>query len=330
MLSASVNPPPHHTKNGFRNPYPGFQQHGFSDFLRWILVDRPRERKKLQASTFSLESIPNDGSALRNNKIAFTATWIGHSTLLYQMDGLNILTDPMWSDRASPVSYAGPKRVTPPAVALENLPPVDIVLITHNHYDHCDLPTLKKLGNSPLYIIPLGLGKLLASSGINNYREMDWGQSLNHKGVEIICIPSQHFSSRGMFDRNKTLWCSFVVRNGKHGVCHIGDSGYFPGFREIGEKYGPFDICALPIGAFEPRWFMGSVHMNPSEAVQAFREMKGGVLIPHHWGAFRLADDPFDLPPQLYLQAVEASGLESERCLLPVLGETKIIPEITP
>lgn len=325
MSTASNHKPPHHTENGFRNTSASYTQHGFKDFLRWVLVERPKERKKLRPSTFKLETIPNDGSVLRTNKSDFTATWIGHSTLFYQMDGINILVDPIWSDYASPVSFAGPKRITPPAIAMENMPPLDIVLITHNHYDHCDLPTLKKLGNKPFYVVPLGVGKLIESAGITNYKELDWGQSIEYKGMEIICIPSQHFSSRTMFDRNKTLWCSFIVRNDKHSICHIGDSGYFPGFRQIGDEYGPFDICALPIGAFEPKWFMGPVHMDPYEAVRAFQELKGDILVPHHWGTFHLADDPFDLPPQLYLKAVEACGLGNERCLLPEPGEVKTI-----
>jgi len=270
------------------------------------------------------EVIPNNGSMLRKNDSSFTVTWIGHSTMLIQLEGLNILTDPMWSERASPFQFAGPKRYTPPGMKITDLPPINVVLLTHDHYDHCDKNTLKKLGDKPLYIIPLGVGKLLKSWGIVNFIELDWEQEYEYKGIKFICLPSQHFSGRGFWDRNKTLWCSYAIKGSEHSFCFIGDSGYFPGFKEIGEKYGPFNAAALPIGAFAPKWFMGPVHMDPFEAVKAYFELKAQVFIPHHYACFRLATDTPDSPLKLLREAMIRERVNMEDFLICKIGESRI------
>ena len=315
--------PAHHTENGFRNPWPSFTEHGFSDVLKWR-----RERSKSgksQPDSLNFEFVPNDGDFLRENRDRFTVTWIGHATILFQIGGLNILTDPMWSDRASPVQWAGPKRYTPPALKLEDLPPIDIVVISHDHFDHLDKTTIKRLGNTPHYFVPLGIGNILAKWGIDNFTELDWRESAEYRGFEFSCVPSQHFSARSPLSRNKTLWCGWVIKNDAASVCFIGDSGYFPGFIEIGERYGPFDIAALPIGAYLPKWFMGPVHIDPAEALDACIDLRADRMIAHHWGTFGLADDLPKLAPQTFREEVSRRNLDPQKFWLPRHCETKII-----
>jgi N-acyl-phosphatidylethanolamine-hydrolysing phospholipase D len=251
-------------------------------------------------------------------------TWIGHSTLLIQINGLNILTDPIWSDRSSPFQFVGPSRHVPPGVAFEDLPPIDVVIISHNHYDHLDRLTIEQLGNSPLYIVPLKIGEFLESLDISHYEELDWWESIKFNGTEFICTPAQHFSNRSLFDRNKTLWSSWVIRNEEKNFYYAGDTGYFPGFKEIAQKYGPFDMAAIPIGAYLPRWFMSPVHVSPEEAVQVFLDLNARVFIPIHWGTFELADEPLDQPPIALKQEIERRNLNQENFWILKHGETRI------
>ena len=317
--------PQHHTESGFRNPFPAYREHGFKDFMKWTW-DRMRGNRPEPAYNYHLDVIENDGAYLRQNQSEFTVTWVGHSTFLIQIEGINILTDPTWSERASPVEFAGPKRFTPPGTALENLPEIDLILISHNHYDHLNLPTLQNLNSNPLHLVPLKVGKLLRKNRIDNVMEMDWWDSYTYQELEIIFLPSQHFSARSGWDRNKSLWGSFVIKSPQRSFCFIGDTGYFPGFKEIGEKYGPFDIAALPIGAFLPAWFMSPVHLDPAEAVQAFRELDADIFIPHHYGTFILADDPLDLPMKLLQEEISKGNLSSNEVWLLKPGETRIFP----
>ena len=324
LTAMSDNTPSHHTENGFRNPWPTYREHGFSDFLKWTW-DRMRGNRPDRPDEYHFETAENDGAYLRQNRSDFTVTWVGHSTFLIQIDGVNILIDPTWSDRASPFEFTGPKRFTPPGIAQEDLPQIDLVIISHNHYDHLNIPTLQKIPGNPLHLVPLKTGKLLRKHGINIVVEMDWWDSYSFRGLEIVFLPAQHFSARSPFDRNKSLWGSFVIKSPQHSFCFIGDTGYFPGFKEIGDKYGPFDLVALPIGAFLPKWFMGPVHLDPSEAVQAFRELKANIFLPHHYGTFQLADDPLDLPMKLLREEIASGRLAEDKAWLLKPGETRII-----
>jgi len=323
-MAQDYQKPSHHTDHGFRNPYPGFEEHNFTDFLQWQIVDRIKGKKPDKPDSYSFEKVENDGSFLRNNSEEFTVTWIGHSTLLIQLDGLNILTDPIWSDRSSPVQFAGPKRHVEPGLDFEDLPEIDIVIISHNHYDHLDRLTIEKLGNKPKYFVPLGIGEFLSDLDISNYEELDWWDSITFNKVKFVCTPSQHFSNRTMFDRNKTLWCSWTILGHNFKFYFGGDSGYFPGFKEIAKKYGPFDIAALPIGAYLPRWFMSPVHLSPQEAIQSYLDLKAEVFIPIHWGTFELADEPLDLPPKVLKEEIEKRQLNSDKFWILKHGETKI------
>jgi L-ascorbate metabolism protein UlaG (beta-lactamase superfamily) len=251
---------------------------------------------------------------------ALRVTFVNHATVLIQLDGVNLLTDPMWSERASPFSFAGPRRVRPPGIRFEDLPPIDAVLLSHNHYDHLDLPTLARLSvaNPALTILAgLGIAPMLAGAGIAGVTEVDWGESAQVGGVRLTAAPAQHFSSRGMFDSNGTLWCAWVI-GGKGGrVYFAGDTGYGPHFAKTGEASGPFRLAILPIGAYEPEWFMGPVHENPAEAVAAMKDLEARRAIGIHFGTFQLTDEGISRP----VEALDAAlARESPRPDFRVLG----------
>ncbi|MFC1554650.1 MBL fold metallo-hydrolase [candidate division KSB1 bacterium] len=314
----------HHTRTGFRNTSPDFVSHGFKEVFKWGVVDRIKGKKPDKPDKYDFETVDNDGRSLRENESSFTVTWIGHSSLFVQIERQNILIDPVWSDRASPVGFIGPARYVKPGVELKDLPEIDIVIISHDHYDHFDLPTIKKLGNTPKYFIPLGLGSQLEDNGITNYTELDWWDKSEISGLELICTPAQHFSGRGLKNRNNTLWASWVILGKERRFYYGGDSGYFDGFSEIGEKSGPFDIAALPIGSYKPEWFMSPVHLSPDEALKVFQELNADIMIPIHWGTFELSDEPLDDPPKVLMESAEKMGVDKSRIYLFKHGETRI------
>jgi len=320
---------PHHAGRGFRNPFPSFQKKGLAEFARWM-VKRGRNGLLREKEAFHPGTAANDGSFLKSNRTAFTVTWIGHSTVLVQLGGVNILMDPIWSDRASPVSWAGPKRYTKPGIPFEALPDIHVVLVSHDHYDHLDRRTVKRLGGGPLYLVPLGVGGHLRRWGIGNFRELDWWETVSFEGMEFTCTPAQHFSGRGLFDHDGTLWCGWAVRGAGGSFYFAGDTGYFPGFREIGERLGDFDVACLPIGAYVPRWFMGSVHLGPAEAIRAFHDLNGGIFVGIHWGTFELAEDPPGLPPMELRREIRERGLPPSRFWLLKLGETRLVDGSAP
>jgi L-ascorbate metabolism protein UlaG (beta-lactamase superfamily) len=225
-------------------------------------------------------------------------TLVNHSTVLLQQRGSNILTDPVWSERVSPLSWIGPPRRRDPGVSWENLPRIDAVLISHNHYDHLDLPTLRRLAarGDSTFIVPSGGAKLLRAEKIGPVHELDWGESLTLSGFTIHCVPALHFSSRGLFDRNRTLWCGYAIECRERLVYFAGDTAFGDHFAQIREKFGPPRLALLPIGAYEPRWFMSPVHMGPDEAVRAHRILGAGASIAIHHGTFQLADEGLDVP----------------------------------
>jgi L-ascorbate metabolism protein UlaG (beta-lactamase superfamily) len=232
-------------------------------------------------------------------------TWIGHATALVQIGALRVLTDPQFSERAFPVQWAGPKRHQPPAIALADLPHIDVVVISHNHYDHLDKNSVLALnrqpGGPPLFIVPLGLEVWLKDIGIDNVRALDWWDSLEVAAAKVTLTPLQHWSRRTLWDSNASLWGGYVVEGLSNGVSRrvffAGDTGYSAQhFRDIGAKYGPIDLALIPIGAYEPRWFMQPQHVNPEEAVQVHRDLRAKVSLGIHWGTFQLTDEPLDAP----------------------------------
>jgi len=226
-------------------------------------------------------------------------TWIGHATVLVQMDGVNVLTDPVWSERVSPIPWIGPSRVRPPGVRFEDLPPIDAVLISHNHYDHMDLPTLRRIaeGHRPRFLTGLGNGAFLRSRGIERADAYDWWQATEiGPGVWAHFVPARHFSMRGLCDRDGTLWGGFVVRGPAGAVYFAGDTGDGPHFEEIGRRFGPLRLALVPIGAFRPEWFMRHIHTGPRDALRAQQALSASTAVGIHFGTFPLADDGEDEP----------------------------------
>ena len=242
--------------------------------------------------------------------------FINHSTFLIQRNGINILTDPIFSRRASPVSFAGPARVRPPGIAFEDLPPIDLVLLSHNHYDHLDISSVKKLRKKfdPHFVVPLGVGRYLRRRGIRKVTELDWWD-VTHPvdGIEVVATPAQHFSGRGMFDRDRTLWCGYVLRIDGEQLYFAGDSGYSEElFTEIGKRFKGFDCALIPIGAYKPRWFMAPIHCSPAEAVQIHRDVQSRLSIACHYGTFPMAMEGMHDPPADLRDALQAEGLEAD------------------
>ncbi|MCC6746097.1 MAG: MBL fold metallo-hydrolase [Deltaproteobacteria bacterium] len=227
-------------------------------------------------------------------------TFINHATVLLQLDGVNVLTDPVYSDRVGPWSGVGPKRHRPPGIAFADLPPIDLVLISHNHYDHLDLPTLRRLAerHRPRILVPLGNRALLERHGIPGGEEYDWGQSARHGHLRVTLSPSRHWSGRGLADRSRTLWAAYVVQGSAGAVYFAGDTGWGPHFAEARRRFGPFRLALLPIGSYEPRWFMADSHLSPEEALRAHLALGAATSVAIHFGTFRLSDENWDDPPR--------------------------------
>jgi L-ascorbate metabolism protein UlaG (beta-lactamase superfamily) len=248
----------------------------------------------------------------------FRATWLGHSTVLLEMDGRRVLTDPVFADRISPVSFAGPKRFHPVPAKLDELPPLDVVLLSHDHYDHLCRTTMESLGRAEVPIVTaLGVGEHLERFGVASERitELDWNESAEIGGVRFTATPAQHFSGRGPLSRNRTLWASWVVESERRKVFFSGDTGLTTQFEDIGRAHGPFDLVMLEVGAYHPSW--GTIHLGPENALTAFSMLGGGTLLPVHWGTFNLALHDWDEPAETLLaRATERSA----RIVTPRLG----------
>jgi N-acyl-phosphatidylethanolamine-hydrolysing phospholipase D len=262
-------------------------------------------------------------------------TWIGHMTFLVQLPGLNILTDPVFSHRASPFRWAGPRRFHPPALTVDALPPVDVVLISHDHYDHLDASSVRRLrarfGDDLAWFAPLGYAAFFARCGVRRLIELDWWEAASHAiapgpATGIAALPARHWTRRGLGDTRRRLWCSWALTTPDARLYFCGDSGYGPGFAEIGNRLGPFDVALLPIGAYEPRWFMASAHMNPEEAARAAIDLRARDVIGGHWGTFRLTDeDPLE-PPIRMRATWRGLDLPPDRLHIPGIGGTVRIP----
>ena len=255
---------------------------------------------------------------------AAAVTFIGHATFLIQTAAGNVLTDPMYSTRAGPFNLLGPRRVRRPAVAFDQLPPISTVLLSHNHYDHCDLPTLRRLARrfDPLVVTPLGNAPLVRSAGIRRVEELDWWQQASATPMRVALTPAQHFSARTPFDRNRALRGGFMLGVDGLRVYFAGDTAYAPFFRDIRERLGPIHLALLPIGAYEPRWFMQSVHMNPAEAVQAHLDLDAATSVAMHFGTFQLTTEGIDDPPRALDEACQARHVPRSRFRTLDFGES--------
>jgi L-ascorbate metabolism protein UlaG (beta-lactamase superfamily) len=268
------------------------QASGFLDVLRWKCTSRPDPSPHFVDDVVPFKPPADvEGNRLR-------VTLVNHSTVLLQQGGANLLTDPVWSERVSPIAWIGPRRKRKPGVLWEDLPQIDAVLLSHNHYDHLDLATLRRLvqRDRPRFVVPLGVAALLKSQSIGPVDEIDWDNSLPLAGGTIHCVPALHFSARGLFDRNRTLWCGYIIEAAGRMIYFAADTAFGAHFGQIRERFGPPHLALLPIGAYRPRWFMSPVHMAPEEAVLAHKILAAETSIAIHHGTFQLADEGLDAP----------------------------------
>ena len=327
---------PHHTPEGFKNNYSDSVVKSMGHVLRWQWeAYRDGLPKPAQASTPTVEpDLALIKSYARGAQPA--VTWIGHATLLMQAGGLNVLTDPIFSERASPLQIMGPKRAQPPGVAMDDLPPIDVVVVSHNHYDHLDRSSIvllnERSGGKTLFLVPLGLKPWMEKLGITNVVELDWWQHHDVNGVEFHLTPVQHWSARGVGDRSETLWGGWAVLSNDLHWFFGGDTAYSKDFVDTRAHFAPrqtaalgggFDLALLPIGAYAPRWFMKEQHANPEEAVQIHLDLGAKRSIGMHWGTFQLTDESLDQPPIDLVDARVKHQMDEATFSVMKIGETR-------
>lgn len=289
---------------------------GFWDIIKWKVLDPLSARRKARKSSFEVPRREISGEIIASAEPSLT--WIGHASFVLRLGGKLIAIDPVFSKRLGVV-----RRLTPPGALPEQLPPLDVVLVSHNHYDHLDLPSLKRIGPGATYVVPVGNGALLREAGLPNVIELDWWQKYEHGPLTITLVPSRHWSMRTPWDRNESLWGGFVIQGPEGTAYHSGDTAFFDGFREIGERLGPIDWAMLPIGAYEPRWFMHPQHLDPEEAGAAFEMLNARNFVAMHWGTFQLTDEPIGEPPERIRAHWREKGHPEERLWVLDVGETR-------
>lgn len=329
----SVQRPAHHTDDGFRNLYIEDPDKTFFSFVKmrlfgdtkWADHENLADEVPVQPLPPALLSEPYEGTRV---------SWLGHSSLLLQRDGVNILTDPIFSDRASPLSFAGPKRYVDHVIDYAELPPIDYVVISHNHYDHLDELAIEELSKRKdavtRFMVPLGLREWMIDAGVDPARviEMDWWDETASGTVRIQALPSQHWSARSVFDRMETLWASWLIEVDGFSIWFGGDTGYNDvQFREISDNVTPIQLALIPIGAYSPRWFMKDYHVNPEEAVRIHQDLRARTSIGIHWGTFPLTAEPPTEPPEKLSQARTAAGLSEADFSTMAIGESVIVAD---
>ena len=302
----------------YQNQEPPFFPHALGTVLKWAVGDRLRGQRRRAPNRAEVPVTPPDLSLIRSD--APSLTWVGHATWLARIGGRSIVTDPVWSDRLGP----GLRRNVPPGLELEIAAP-DVVLVSHNHRDHLDAPTIDRIGDRATYVVPAGLGAFFKKRGLSNVRELEWWQRTHVGGATITFVPSQHWSQRGATDRNETLWGGFLIEGNERRVYFAGDTAYFGGFSEIGRRFPDIDAALLPIGAYDPEWFMRKQHMNPEDAMSAFVDLGARTLGAMHWGTFKLTDEPLDEPPRLLEVARASRGVDAARVWVPAIGESRAL-----
>jgi N-acyl-phosphatidylethanolamine-hydrolysing phospholipase D len=307
----------HRVDGAFFNPWEPFEA-SFWQFLRWRFSQSAFDK----SGDPQIPVVANDGASLAGRENSAALTWVGHATVAVHDDDDVLLTDPHFGNRA-----LLPARAAPPGVPLASIPADAFAVISHNHYDHLDRGTVEKLPDTIDWYVPLGLADWFRERGRERVVELDWWQSARRGRWTITCLPSQHWSRRIEHGENETLWCAWLLDSGKRRYFFAGDTGYFAGFAEFGRRFGPIDVALLPIGAYEPRWFMRDQHMNPEEAYRAFLDLGARYMVGIHWGTFDLTDEPLDLPPRALREAVAAAGGDGERVKLLAIGERWHLPE---
>ena len=337
---------PHHRDGTFQNNYVEFEPRGLLALLRWKW-QAWRDGLPAPPQTPTPTIVPDLGLIQSNAKAGAamvpTVTWIGHATVLVQLGGFNVLTDPIFSERASPLSFLGPARAQRPGLWPQELPRVDLVVISHNHYDHLDRGSVKLLaqqsGGPPLFVVPLGLKKWFESEGIGNVVELDWWQSHRLGELEVVLTPVQHWSGRGLGDRMETLWGGYALLAPQLHVFFAGDSGYSKDFADIRARFadrqtpaqgGGFDIALVPIGSYEPRWFMQQQHVNAEEAVRVHLDIGAKASLGIHWGTFELTDESLDEPPRKLAEARRALQVADSAFFTLAVGQTRRLPPRRP
>lgn len=293
---------------------------GFGDVLRWQLGLHDEKQPRTARRGVAVPAVDNDGRALRQAG-QDSLTWIGHASFLVRLGGKSALIDPVLSHSLGP----GLARNVAPGLRAGALPSIDLVLITHNHRDHMDEPTLRQLGPEPTYVVPRGLARWFTKRGFSKVVEMDWWQTEQVAGVQVTFVPSQHWSRRWLHDTNDSWWGGYVLEHDGLRVYHSGDTAWFHGFRLIGERVGHIQAAMLPIGAYAPRWFMRHQHMNPEDAVAAFQALGAAEFVAMHWGTFKLTDEPLQEPPEFLRRVWEGAGLPDARRRIPAIGETLVL-----
>ena len=342
----------HHTRDGFKNNYIGTVNKGFGELVRWQ-IERRSQGLPLPADAPTPVQTPDFGRI--NSYKAGTGsqansppviTWIGHASMLVQSGGLNILTDPVFSNRASPIQLIGPARAQPPGVAVADLPPIDVVVISHNHYDHLDRQSVldiaqraESAGTRTLFLVPLGMRSWFVDLGLTNTREMDWWDTHTDHDVTFTFTPTQHWSARGIGDRSQTLWGGWAVTAPDLHWYFAGDTGYSKDFVDTAARFAPqhtaaqgggFDLALIPVGGYQPRWFLAEQHVNPDEAVQMHLDLRAKRSVGIHWGTFALTDEPLDQPPKDLAAARLAKNISPSDFSVMAIGETRVLTPRTP
>lgn len=290
------------------------------DLLRWQVVDRLAGRRRIDRTNFTMPSATGGAAAFRT--AGPRLAWIGHATFVMRLGGQMIATDPVWSQGIHTVS-----REAPAGIGLDELPPIDIVTVSHSHYDHMDLPTLRRIGKDATYVVPKDNAAILRSAGLPQVVELEWWESHEIGDVRVTLVPSQHWSMRSPFDKNRRLWGGFVYESDEATAYHAGDTAFSEDvFREIGERFPGIDAAMLPIGAYDPAWFMQPQHQNPEEAGRAFELLGARRFVAMHWGTFRLTDEPLGEPPERLAAWWTERDLPRDRLWIPALGETTPLP----
>jgi N-acyl-phosphatidylethanolamine-hydrolysing phospholipase D len=316
--------PAHHTKDGFKNLYVDTVGKSPFSFLKMKFfgdepfADQESEAHLVEVVAPDMENILKPGSSP-------LVTWVGHSTFLIQYQGINVLTDPIFSERASPVGFAGPKRLVAMPLAIEELPPIDLVIISHNHYDHLDIVSVTALGEYTKFLVPLKLKDWFVEQGVSAEQviEFDWWDQHEFSEVTVSATPSQHWSARGLFDRNKTLWAAWHVKIAEFTFWFAGDTGYNPiQFKEIGERFKSIDLGLIPVGAYAPEWFMGPQHVNPEQALSIHLDVGASKSIGMHWGTFQLTAEPIMQPKERLAAALAENEIDNATFEVLAIGQT--------